>query len=350
MKEETLKQLIPAEEQYKLEARIAKGKTPLWEHWEEFVTHYLREGKSEVTINSVRSILRSIIRNLKIQTIEDCNNPTFLREALYQAKEQRNWANTTLNSHRKNINTYFLWLEDMEYIDENKIKKIRKCKEDYPEQYTLDDEKLEKLRLQLSTRRQTRLERWRNVLFFEIMSFTGARPCEMLQIQCRDLKKDKNHTYKLVIKGRKQKGRKRYYRLPTYIRDTLEIYYSVRQDLNREEELLFVSHSKRTGWTGKGLQKLCQRLSQELGFRVNSYAIRRFVATKLNEKHQSLEHIAEYLGHTRTSTTKRYIERSCILTDECSETMGNILGRSNSTGFKFIPTNEKSSPDEPFEL
>lgn len=31
------------------------------------------------------------------------------------------------------------------------------------------------------------------------------------------------------------------------------------------------------------------------------------------------------MGHTRISTTLQYIERSCVLTEECAEQMGRLM-------------------------
>lgn len=303
---------------------IPVGDTALWRHWEEFVDHYLREGKSNVTVNRVRDTLRAVIRNVKLYTIEQCNNPTLLREALFKMKERNGWSNVTFNTYVKNINTYFLWLLDMEYIRENKISKIRKCKEEFNEQYTMDEKNLLQLLGHMSQRRQTRLERWRNLLFVQIMTLTGARPCEILSIQCKDIRKVDGGD-QLVIRGKKQKGRNRYYRLTSNITSTYEAYITVRQIIGREEPNLFVSCSKRTGWTDKGMRGLFKRLSKELGFKVTAYGIRRYVATKLNSSGVDKADIMNHLGHTRLSTTVRYIERSCCLTDRGVDVIGKLV-------------------------
>jgi len=305
--------------------RLVKDETPLFYYWDEFVEHYLREGKSEETVKNVRDVLKFVITGLGITTIEDCCNPAILREALFKAKIARRWGNVTFNSYVKNINTYFIWLEDMEYILENKIRKVRKCKEELNEQYTLSEEQIGLIFAHMKTRRQTRLERWRNDFFISLLSVTGARPCELLQLQVRDVVVI-GDTYKIVIHGRKQKGRLRYYRFPSWLRDTYEAYENVRSKLRSNEISLFISSSKRTGWTAKGMRGLFRSLSKELGFKVIAYGFRRFVATKLNKEGLSLQDIQNHLGHTRASTTLRYIERSCMLTDKGMKTMSGVIG------------------------
>lgn len=309
----------------KLQTFVKEWQTPLWQYWDEFVDCYLQEGKSEVTVKSVRATLKLLIEHCALYSIEECNTPKVLYEALHEAKNERNWSNVTLNSYRKNLNTYFRWLEDMEYIEVNKISKVRKCKEEINEQLTLNSEQIELVRLKLRDRRDQRLTRWRSVLFIDLMILTGARPCELLNVQCRDIRPMSDGSYQLVIHGKKQKGRMRYYRLASAARDTYEMYLSVRQAVGREEPNLFVSQSKRTGWTDKGMRKLFSRLSREVGFKVTAYSIRRYVATKLRAEGVDLHDIKNHLGHTRVTTTQRYIERSCALTDVGTEVMGKLL-------------------------
>jgi site-specific recombinase XerD len=298
--------------------------TPLFHYWKEFERHYLREGKSEETIRNVRDVLRFISSKLGIDTIEACNTPKILREALFNAKEERNWTYVTFNSYVKNIKTYFIWLEAMEYVEQNKIRKIRKCKEELNEQYVYSDEQVKLILSHIKTRRQTRLQRHRNDFFVGLLSLTGARLCEILQLQVIDIQKFRD-TYKVIIRGRKQKGRLRYYPFSSWLRDSYETYMRTRLNLRQDETNLFISSSRRTGWTQKGTRALFKRLSKELGFRVIAHAFRRYVATKLHREGYSLEYIANYLGHTRITTTQRYIERSCLLTDRGVDAMGKIL-------------------------
>jgi site-specific recombinase XerD len=320
MKQATLLQLLPQEELSKFGTSLLKGDTPLWKYWGEFVESYLAEGRSEVTVSGVRDALGIVLRHMGLYSIEQCNNRKILYDALHRVQASLNYSNSSLNSYRGKIGTYFRWLEDMAYIESNEVKRVRKSKDEINEQYTLSHEQVQALRLHMVSRRQTKLDRWRNVLFVDLMIFTGARPCELLQLQCRDIVKD-GSGYKLIIQGRKQKGRPRPYYLPSHIRDTYEMYVKVRQDLNREESNLFISQSKRTGWTEKGMRGIFKRLSKELGFKVIGYSMRRYTATKLYSEGMSLENIANYLGHTRISTTKRYIERSCFLTEACGAVM-----------------------------
>jgi site-specific recombinase XerD len=320
----TLRKLLPNEDLEELQGLVSASETPIWKYWEEFIEKYLRTGKSPVTVRNVRDALRFVIRELSIYTIEDLNKRNYFEDALFEARDSRGFKNTTFNSYRKNVNTYMLWLSRRAYIGENNVGKMEKCKEVPEEQLALSTEQVLQLVAQIHTRRQSKLLRLRNALFIDLLRFTGARPCELLNLRIEDIKSH-GAGYKIVIRGKKQKGRPRYYPCPSYLRDTLDAYLEHRYKLRPDESYLFISSSKKQRWTYKGVLALFRKLSSELGFTVTCYGFRRFVATKLNSEGVPIDQIRDYLGHTRNTTTQRYIERSCVLTENAALMMGKCL-------------------------
>lgn len=323
---------------------IPVGEKPLWHYWPEFVQKYLRTGKSEVTVKGVRDGLRFAIRRLKIYTIEQLNRPSSVEDALFEYKEANHIKNNTFNSYRKNFNTFCIWLEKRGYIEKNNIGKIDKCKAEYDEHLTLTDEQVALIIQYIHDRKQTRLERFRNIFFIDLLRHTGARPCELLAIKMKDIEPYKG-SYRLVLQGRKQKGRKRFFKFEQYLYESYEAYMNFRMETRPGEEFLFVSSSRKTGWTYAGVKKLFQTMSKDLGFKVTAYAFRRYVATRLYNLNMPLQKISDYLGHHRSTTTLRYIERSCILTKDCSEAMATVA-QINSTNasqltYSFADSNRK---------
>jgi len=226
----------------------------------------------------------------------------------------------------KNLKTYFIWLEQQEYIEENKLKKIPRCADELNEQPVLSEAQIKMIIAQLHTRRQRTLERLRNVFFIDILRLTGARPSELLSMRVEDIRPNKN-SFQVVIRGKKQKGRIRYYNMPSWARDSYIAYMQFRKTLkNRDDDdSLFISQSNKKGWTQKGMRNLFRRLSKELGFRITAYCFRRFTATYLNEKGVGLDKIQDYLGHTRASTTKRYIARTGKLTQQGVDVIAEVF-------------------------
>lgn len=69
------------------------------------------------------------------------------------------------------------------------------------------------------------------------------------------------------------------------------------------------------GWTSSGVQQVCKRLSVRAGFKVTAYMFRRLVATTLFENKVPLQDIQQHLGHTRASTTLRYVQSNERMND-----------------------------------
>lgn len=286
----------------------------------------MSEGKSQKTVKNVRDTLRLIINSSNLLTIEDINSPRLLKDALKKIANERNWKASTFNTCRKNLNTYFLWLEAYEYIEESKIKKVRKDKETAKNRYTLSEKQVQLINSAVYHRDQNVLVRWRNVLFFHLLSVTGARPVELLNLTLDNIKKV-GSGYKILIDGAKQNQSIRPYVLSSTGCSIFEMYMKVRKDLGREEDFLFVSATKRgKPWTYSGLKKICEYLTKECGFTVQAYAFRRYVATVLFTDGHPIIEIMHHLGHTNTRTTTKYID-DLVKNQNTAKAMGSKLDK-----------------------
>jgi len=206
---ETLKKILPDNELALTAKKVPAECTPLWFFWEEFVERYLALGKSQITVERVRDAFRLILRHTDLISIEDFNDPNKVEKTLLSLKETRKMSNSSYNTYRKNLNTYFIWLEKKEFIKENKIRKIERCKEPSPEMTALTEDQVKQIWALACETGKTQIERARNRLFISLLTVTGARPCELLSLKDADIK---NKT-EIKINGRKQKGKPRYYRL-----------------------------------------------------------------------------------------------------------------------------------------
>lgn len=306
---------------------------PLNHYYSDFAENYLDLGRSQLTVRNVKDAINFFMRHLSIKTIVQANDPRIISRAMSKVKEERGISPVTCNTYIKNLNTYFIWLERYDYLDKNRLRQVMRYTEPQKEQPTLSQEQVNALYFCINTRRQTKFQRLRNTFFIHLLTLTGARPCELAGLKVTDVIRSKK-SYKLKLQGKKQKGRPRYYNFPSFIRDSFEAYMNYRIIIQRSEDPLFISCSKRRGWTEKGMRGLFKKLSRELGFKVGAYMIRRYVATKLYNDDMPIQKIADYLGHTRVSTTVRYIERSGYLTDDCVNQMESSL----SSAFQSLST------------
>lgn len=300
-------------------------KRDLFTYWDQFVDEYMAMGGSEATIRRVKLTLNLIYKESGIETIEDCNSPIILRSKLITLMKDRDWTEVTYNTHLKSIKAYFNWLYDYEYVEVNNIGKIRKAKEKNKEQRTLTQSQVDALVNYVSRHNfPSRLGYSRNVFLVNLALSTGARTSEISALKCKDVYME-GGSLKIVIKGKKQKGRPRYYKMKGALKHSYEMYMKCRREYGREEELLFISCSDSNGLTTRGIQAFFTRCSKALGFSVTNYSIRRYVATKLDKEGFNLKKIGDFLGHTRLSTTQRYIERSASLTEDGIDMLGKNL-------------------------
>lgn len=319
-----LKILLPIKEAQTILSKIG-NKTPLWAHWSDFVEERLFLGRSAVTITGIRDSLRYFIRLGGVTTIEECNDVLTVKNALFRVMKERSTGPSTYNTHRKNLSCYFNWLTNYEYIQENKLKKLPKAKEVLKDKPYLNDEQVKLVIGHIITRKElSTLISARNIAFVQILRFTGARPIELLRMKVSDINEEKDQLT-VTIYGAKQKGQKRTYSIKDNgTANAIKHYLKLKEATRSNESKLFISASKRTGWTQKGMQKLFQKISKELGIKVTAYAFRRHVATKLWLTGLQPIEIMDYMGHSRLSTTRKYIEDGPDRTLKGAETMSGF--------------------------
>lgn len=299
--------------------------THLWKYWDEFISISLENWKSRKFLSWVYDILRTIIKHTNLNTIECFNDIRFLCDELSKIRETRNWTPVTYNTYRKNLNSYFLHLERMKYINDNPIKRILKSKEADKSQPITNIEDI-KVLLDLFEKEDS-IENLRNGLYFKLAILTWARPIELLNLTINSFSSDRKE---VRISWAKQNSKERIYRIDT-LNELLIKYIKKVSERWRSKELdnyLFISISEK--WkplNSNWINKLYQRLTNKLGFKINTYMIRRFSATQLYKSWVDWHEMMDFLWHTRWATTKKYIQNSSDFTNKATNIMSWILNR-----------------------
>lgn len=73
------------------------------------------------------------------------------------------------------------------------------------------------------------------------------------------------------------------------------------------------------------MRQLCGHVSEKTGFRVTAYMFRRLVATEMFARKITLQNIQHHMGHTRASTTLRYVQASHDMNREGMAAMACLL-------------------------
>lgn len=115
---------------------------------EDFLNMFLAakriEGCSERTINyyrvTVQHLLSCTEKNVRKISTEE------MREYLSNYQKRNNCSNVTIDNVRRNISSFFSWLEEEDYILKSPMKRIHKIKTKKMVKNTISDEEIEKLR------------------------------------------------------------------------------------------------------------------------------------------------------------------------------------------------------------
>ncbi|MEL7002371.1 MAG: site-specific integrase [Bacteroidota bacterium] len=248
-----------------------------------------------------------------------------MSDLLADLRRTYDWSACTRNTYLKNLNSYMIWLEKRGVIQNNNLRKAERATQNIREQPCLTECEIDKVKTYLQNHKfQYTLEKSRNLLYVSLLTYTGARKCEVLDLNVEDIFQ-KSDQWKIRVSGRKQKARVRYYNCPEIIIEHYQKYMHLRRMKAYTCPKLFVSVQTGSPWTSSGANRFYKRVYLATGVRFSGHRVRRYVATELDKKGLSLHKISRYLGHQRISTTELYIARSGSLTEDGGMIMEKIL-------------------------
>lgn len=148
---------------------------------EDFLNMFLAakriEGCSERTINyyrvTVQHLLSCTEKNVRKITTEE------MREYLSNYQKRNNCSNVTIDNVRRNISSFFSWLEEEDYILKSPMKRIHKIKTKKIVKNTISDEEIEKLRDNCKEKR--------DLAMIDLLYSTGIRVGELVNLNIDDI-------------------------------------------------------------------------------------------------------------------------------------------------------------------
>ena len=215
-----------------------------------------------------------------------------LRTYLTDYQKINNCSKASVDNIRRNLSSFFSWLEEENYILKSPMKRIHKIKTDKVIKETYSDETLELLR--------DNCNNLRDLAIIDILASTGMRVGELVKLNINDIDFENREC---VVFGKGNKERPVYFDARTKIH--LKNYLNSRTDGN---PALFVSlDSPYDRLKISGVEIRLRQLGRRLGIqKVHPHKFRRTVATKAIDKGMPIEQVQKLLGHIKIDTTMEY--------------------------------------------
>lgn len=248
------------------------------------------EGCSERTLayykTTVEKLLDGITDPIRKVTTDD------IREYLANYQGLNDCGKTTIDNIRRNISSFFTWLEEEDYIIKSPMRRIHKIKTTKTVKEVISDEEIEKMR--------DKCKNLRDLAIIDLLYSTGIRIGELVRLNVDDIDFEEREC---IVFGKGDKERRVYFDAKTKIH--LMGYINSRSDAN---PALFVTlDAPYDRLQISGVEIRLRRLGRELGInKVHPHKFRRTMATRAIDKGMSIEQVQKLLGHSQIDTTMRY--------------------------------------------
>lgn len=248
------------------------------------------EGCSERTLQ----YYRVTVAHLLSQTENSVRKVTTEEIRAYLAEYQKNssCSNVTIDNIRRNISSFFSWLEEEDYILKSPMRRIHKIKTKTVVKSTISDEGIEQLRDNCSE--------IRDLAIIDLLYSTGIRVGELVNLNIDDIDLEGREC---IVYGKGDKERRVYFDAKAKVH--LKEYIEGREDSN---EALFVTldapHDRlKISGVEIRLRQLGRRLELE---KIHPHKFRRTMATRAIDKGMPIEQVQKILGHSQIDTTMQY--------------------------------------------
>lgn len=237
----------------------------------------------DVTIAKMLSKMTIPIRKI---TTED------MRAYLSDYQKINDCSKVTVDNVRRNISSFFSWLEEENYILKSPMRRIHKIKTNQQVKEIVSDEDIERLRDSCFNPR--------DLAIIDLLYSTGIRVGELVNLNISDVNFE---TRECIVLGKGGKERKVYFDAKAKLH--LQNYLNKRNDNN---PALFVTldcpHDR---VKISGIEIRVRQLGRSLNLnKIHPHKFRRTMATRAIDKGMPIEQVQRLLGHSQIDTTMQY--------------------------------------------
>ena len=261
---------------------------------EELIKKFISAKEIEGCSNRTTKYYESTLKKMNSKMNKGITHMTTddLRTYLSDYQKINNCSKASVDNVRRNLSSFFSWLEEENYVLKSPMKRIHKIKTDKVIKETYSDETLELLRDNCNC--------LRDLAIIDILASTGMRVGELVKLNINDIDFENREC---VVFGKGNKERPVYFDARTKIH--LKNYLNSREDSN---QALFVSLDQPHNRLNiSGVEIRLRQLGRRLGIsKVHPHKFRRTVATKAIDKGMPIEQVQSLLGHSQIDTTMHY--------------------------------------------
>lgn len=272
------------------ENRLVQNAVDNHEYLAMFLNAKRIEGCSERTIQYYKATVEHLLGKL-VDPIRKISTE-MIRQYLVDYQTINNCSKVTVDNIRRNISSFFSWLEEEDYIFKSPMRRIHKIKTTKTVKSIITDEDIERLRDECICKR--------DVAIIDLLYSTGIRVGELVHLNIEDINFNEREC---IVLGKGDKERRVYFDAKTKIH--LQEYLLTRHDSNNA---LFVSLDKpHRRLKISGVEVRLRLLGRALGMeRIHPHKFRRTMATRAIDKGMPVEQVQKILGHSQIDTTMQY--------------------------------------------
>ena len=215
-----------------------------------------------------------------------------IREYLSSYQQANNCSKVTVDNVRRNLSSFFSWLEEEDYTLKSPMRRIHKIKTKQPVKEVISDEAIEQLRDNCGCSR--------DLAMIDLLYSTGIRVGELVNLNIADIDFEAREC---VVFGKGDKERKVYFDAKAKLH--LQEYINSRSD---ENPALFVTlDSPHDRLKISGVEIRIRELGRRLNLtKIHPHKFRRTMATRAIDKGMPIEQVQRILGHSQIDTTMQY--------------------------------------------
>ena len=146
---------------------------------------------------TVEHLLKTVDVEVRKMTTDD------LRSYLAEYQQINNCSKVTVDNIRRNLSSFFSWLEEEDYILKSPMRRIHKIKTKQQVKEIISDEMIEKMRDNCKTKR--------DLAIIDLLYSTGIRVGELVRLNISDIDFEEREC---VVYGKGDKERRVYFEHP----------------------------------------------------------------------------------------------------------------------------------------